>query len=133
MTFECEDEPNDSPEEALDLGVLADGVEIATAACILPEDDVDYYVLVVEEAMEVEIEVSGDSDGDSYLYLYDEEMEEIDYDDDGGLGTWSRIKEDLVPGTYYVKVKSYAGGETFQYTLTVTGTGAESESESEEA
>ncbi len=129
MTFECEDEPNDSPEEALDLGVLTDGVEIATAACILPEDDVDYYVLVVEEAMEVEIEVSGDSDGDSYLYLYDEEMEEIDYDDDGGLGTWSRIEEDLEPGTYYVEVKSYAGGETFQYTLTVTGTRAESESE----
>jgi len=127
MTFECEDEPNDSPEEALDLGVLTDGVEIATAACILPEDDVDYYVLVVEEAMEVEIEVSGDSDDDSYLYLYDEEMEEIDYDDDGGKGTWSRIEEDLEPGTYYVEVKSYAGGETFQYTLTVTGTGAESD------
>jgi hypothetical protein len=124
--YECEDEPNDSPEEALDLGVLTDGVEIATAGCILPGDDVDYRVLVVEEALDVAIETSGDSDGDSYLRLYDEEMEEIDYDDDGGEGTWSKIEVELEPGTYFIEVESYLG-DAFQYTLSVTGTGAESE------
>lgn len=34
--YECDDEPNDSPEEALDLGVLTDGAEIETDGCILP-------------------------------------------------------------------------------------------------
>ncbi len=129
--YECEDEPNDTPEEALDLGVLTDGVEIEADGCILPADDVDYYALVVEEALEVEIEVSGDSDGDSRLYLYDEEMEEIGSDDDSGEGTWSKVKEELEPGTYYIQVESYLGGETFTYTLTTTGTGAGSEPESQ--
>ncbi len=124
--FECEDEPNDSPEEALDMGVLTAGVELTKVGCILPGDDVDYRVVVVEEALEVVIETSGDSDGDSYLYLYDEEMEEIDYDDDGGEGTWSKIEVELDPGTYYIEVESYLG-DAFQYTLSVTGTGAESE------
>jgi hypothetical protein len=128
--YECEDEPNDAPENALDLGVLTDGVEIEADGCIIPADDVDYYTLVVEEALDVEIEVSGDTDGDSYLYLYDEEMEEIGYDDDSGKGTWSKIEEELEPGTYYIQVESYLSGETFPYTLTVTGTGTGSESES---
>jgi len=129
VNYECEDEPNNTPEEALDLGVLTAGSELTTAACILPGEDVDYYVFVVEEEMDVEIEVSGDSDGDSYLYLYDEETEEIAYDDDGGEGTWSKIEEELEPGTYYIEVESYLGN-AFQYTLTVAGTGTESESES---
>lgn len=120
--YECDDEPNDTPEEALDLGILTDGVEIEMDGCILPADDADYYTLVVEEALEVEIELSGDSDGDSYLYLYDGEMEEISSDDDGGEGTWSKIEEELEPGTYYIQVESYLGVETFQYTLTATGT-----------
>lgn len=120
--YECDDEPNDAPEEALDLGVLTDGVEIANEGCILPGEDVDYYSLVVEEALNVEIEVSGDSDGDSYLYLYDDEMEEISSDDDSGDGAWSKIEEELEPGTYYIKVESF-WGYVFQYTLTVSGTG----------
>jgi len=120
--YECDDEPNDTPEEALDLGVLTDGIEIANDGCILPGEDVDYYSLVVEEALNVEIEVSGDSDGDSYLYLYDYEMEEISSDDDSGDEAWSRIEEELEPGTYYIKVESF-WGDAFQYTLTVSGTG----------
>ena len=125
--FECEDEPNDSPEEALDMGVLTADVELTTAGCILPGDDVDYYVFQVNETQEVVIEISGDSDGDSYLYLYDEETEEIDEDDDGGEGSWSKIEQELEPGTYYIKVESYLGGDAFQYTLTVTGSAVEVE------
>ncbi|HPR66921.1 MAG TPA: pre-peptidase C-terminal domain-containing protein [Methanothrix sp.] len=126
--YECDDEPNDTPEEPLDLGVLTDGVEIEADGCILPGDDVDYYVVVVEEALEVAIETSGDSDGDSYLYLYDEEMEETGSDDDDGDGSWSKIEEKLDPGTYYIRVESFWGG-AFPYTLMVTGTNPESEGE----
>lgn len=124
LDLECEDEPNDSPEEALEMSALAEGVALTKEGCILPGDDVDYYVFQVNESQEVVIETSGDSDGDSYLYMYDEEMEEIAYDDDGGDGTWSRIEEMLEPGTYYIEVESF-WGDVFQYTLTVTGTKAE--------
>ncbi len=85
--------------------------------------------MVVEEAMEVAIETFGNSSGDSYLYLYDEEVEEIDYDDDSGEGSWSRIEEELLPGTYYIKVESFWGGESLQYTLKVEGVGGEEKSE----
>jgi hypothetical protein len=125
-SFECEDEPNDSSEEALDMGVLTAGAELTKAACILPGDDIDYYVVIVEVGLEVVIETSGDTDEDSYLYLYDEEMEEIDYDDDGGVGSWSRIEGELEPGIYYIEVESF-WGDPFQYTLTVAGTSAEVE------
>jgi hypothetical protein len=91
----------------LDLGVLTPGASLTADGCIIPAEDVDYYVLVVEEAMEVAIETFGNSSGDSYLYLYDEEVEEIDYDDDSGEGSWSRIEEELLPGTYYIKVESF--------------------------
>ncbi|HII06309.1 MAG TPA: hypothetical protein HA349_03020 [Methanotrichaceae archaeon] len=120
LEFECEDEPNDSPGEALNLGALTEEGELTKAGCIRPGDDVDYYVFEVNETQEVEIETSGDSEGDSYLYLYDEEMEEIDYDDDGGEGSWSKIGQELEPGTYYIEVEPFWGG-AFQYTLTVTG------------
>jgi hypothetical protein len=129
--YECDDEPNDAPEEALDLGVLTLGSELTADGCILPADDVDYYVLMIEEALTVEIEVSGDSDGDSRLYLYDDVMEEIGFDDDSGEGTWSRIEEELEQGTYYIQVEPYLSGETFQYALTATGKGSGSRSESE--
>jgi len=129
--YECDYEPNDTPEEALDLGVLTPGSDLTADGCILPADDVDYYVLMIEEALTVEIEVSGDSDGDSRLYLYDEVMEEIGFDDDSGEGTWSRIEEELEQGTYYIQVEPYLSGETFQYALTATGKGFGSGSESE--
>lgn len=125
----CDDEPNDASGEALDLGVLTPGASLTADGCIIPAEDVDYYVLVVEEAMEVAIETFGNSSGDSYLYLYDEEVEEIDYDDDSGEGSWSRIEEELLPGTYYIKVESFWGGESLQYTLKVEGVGGEEKSE----
>jgi hypothetical protein len=116
--IECDDEPNDSPEEALDIGVLTSGVELTISGCILPGGDVDYYAVVVEEPLDLVIETSGSGDGDSILSLYDGQKEEIARDDDGGEGTWSRIAELLEPGTYYLKVEAYGGG-TFIYDLSV--------------
>lgn len=127
--LECDDEPNDSPQDALELGVLTGGGELTASGCIIPGDDVDYYLLVVEEAMEVVVETSGDDRGDSYLYLYDDQEEEIDYDDDSGEDSWSRIEEELSAGTYYIKVASFWSGDSFQYTLKVAGTGSEEKGE----
>lgn len=116
--LDCDEEPNDSPEEALDIGVLTSGVELTISGCILPGGDVDYYTVVVEEPLDLVIETSGSGDGDSVISLYDGQKEEIARDDDGGEGTWSRIAELLEPGTYYIKVESYWGG-TFTYDLSV--------------
>ena len=121
LSSECDDEPNDAFEEAADLGVLAEGAELAATGCILPEEDEDYYIFQVDETREVVIETSGEDDGDSYLYLYDEDEEMIDYNDDDGEGSWSMIEEELEAGTYYILVESYYGGDTFEYTLTVEG------------
>lgn len=128
-SFECDAEPNDDPGDAQDLGTLTGGAALTEGGCILPGDDLDYYVFKLNESMDVVLETSGDSDGDSYIYLYDEELEEIDYDDDNGERSWSKIERVMVPGTYYVEIASYLSGETFQYALTVTGTKVEAEGE----
>lgn len=116
--LDCDEEPNDSPEEALDIGVLTSGVELTISGCILPGGDVDYYAVVVEEPLDVVVETSGSGDGDSVISLYDGEKEEIARDDDGGEGTWSKIAELLEPGAYYLKVEAYGGG-TITYDLSV--------------
>ena len=123
--IECDEEPNASPEEAMDIGVLTSGVELTISGCILPGGDVDYYRLVVEEPLDLVIETSGGGDGDSVISLYDGEKEEIARDDDGGDGTWSRIAEPLEPGTYYLKVEAYGGG-TLVYDLLLAGAEGES-------
>jgi len=119
-SLECDPEPNDSPDEALDLGVLYRGGNLTQDGCIIPKDDVDCYNFSLNKTMNVTIEISGDSFGDSYICLYDEEQEEIECDDDGGDDYWSQIKVELDEGTYYLEVEGY-GGETFPYALTIEG------------
>ena len=121
LTLECDDEPNDDFDEAADLGVLAEGAELTAKGCILPKEDQDYYVFQVDETQDVVIETSGEDYGDSYLYLYDDEEEMITSNDDDGEGSWSMIEEELEPGTYYILIESFYGGDTFEYTLTVEG------------
>jgi len=55
-----------------------------------------------------------DADFDTYLYLYTSSGSIIDYNDDGGIGTLSRMTDTLSPGSYYILLEGFG---------TSTGTG----------
>ena len=46
---------------------------------------------------------------DTVLYLFDSGDRRIGFDDDGGRGTYSMLRKDLNPGSYYLRVSSYEG------------------------
>ena len=56
-----------------------------------------------------------------WLYGPNSSSTQIAYNDDGGSGLFSRIsRDDLAPGTYYVKVDEYGNNNTIaSYTISV--------------
>lgn len=57
---------------------------------------------------------------DTYGYLFDADMDQIDYDDDGGGNSNFSITHSLTAGeTYYVRARMYRSYETGSFTLTV--------------
>jgi len=93
---------------------------------IVPASDVDWVTFTLPAASQVVVETSGAS-GDTRMWLYDENLEQIEFDDDGGSGLFSRIErlcetDPLPAGTYYVKVDDYGNNDeiaSYQITLTV--------------
>jgi hypothetical protein len=78
---------------------------------IAPVGDVDWVKFSLSTESEVVLETSGPS-GDTRMWLYDSGLTELEYDDDDGTGTFSRIDrlcgEDALPtGTYYVKIDEF--------------------------
>lgn len=78
---------------------------------IVPATDIDWVKFTLSENSQVTLETSGAS-GDTRMWLYDSSLNQIDYDDDGGTGTFSRIDRlcgvnYLSAGTYYVKIDEY--------------------------
>ena len=47
------------------------------------------------------------SAGDTRMWLYDKNGNQIAYNDDGGVGTLSKITKTLNSGTYYIKIDEY--------------------------
>ncbi len=113
----------------------------ATAAVINPNgtpqyhsihvvSDVDWVRFTLNDTAAVVIETAGSS-GDTRLWLYsdDDLNNEMEYDDDSGVGLFSRVArtgiDSLDAGTYYVKVDEFANNSTIGiYTITVTATSA---------
>ena len=84
-----------------------------------------YYSFTLGQAGSVEIDLVS-SVFDAFLALRegtDVAGRLVVSDDDGGLGTNSRISTELSAGTYTIEATSYATGVTGAFTLTVTGSG----------
>jgi hypothetical protein len=95
---------------------------------ISPAGDDDYVTFVLTAPSEVLIETSGVS-GDTTMHLFGSDASEIEFDDDGGAGLFSRIDRTnaegniLSPGTYYVLVGEYLGDDQISsYTLSLSVT-----------
>ena len=99
----------------------------AQTRSISPVGDVDWVTFSLAQESGVIIETSGAS-GDTRMWLYDSTLAQLEYDDDSGSGTFSRIDRicgtDALPaGTYYIKVDEYYGTNTidpYYLALTVT-------------
>lgn len=74
------------------------------------------YRLVVNQPGDITIDLTSGS-FDTYLYLLTSRYGLLDYDDDGGASTNSRITRRLQPGVYYVVATSYYDGSTGPFSL----------------
>ena len=83
--------------------------------------DRDFVVFTLGAWADVTLETAGTS-GDTVLYLYDASQSEIDYDDDDGTGSFSRLTHtQAAPGTYYAMARAYSSSATIpSYSLTLT-------------
>lgn len=99
---------------------------------IIPADDVDWVKFLLSEESEVVIETSGSS-GDTRMWLYNSGLTQLEYNDDGGTNTFSRIDcicgvDALPAGIYYVKIDEYGNDDeihSYDITLTVNGCGGD--------
>lgn len=91
---------------------------------LAPVGDQDYAVFTLSTPSEVVIETSGLS-GDTRMWLYGTALSEIEFNDDGGEGLFSRIDRTvtqgntLSPGTYYVRVNASEGAVINPYNLSL--------------
>ncbi|MDR2185552.1 MAG: DVUA0089 family protein [Treponema sp.] len=83
--------------------------------------DVDWVTFRISRAGPYTILACGaDSDElDTYIELYDEDLNSIDYDDDGGDNLDSFLSVRLQAGTYYLKVECFDDEPAQPYTVIV--------------
>ena len=93
---------------------------------ICPPGDIDWVKFTINSTSDVTIETSGESGGDTKIYLYDSSQDQIESDDDGGSGNYSRITESsLSSGTYYVKIEEYGNNDEIgSYSIAITTSGS---------
>ncbi len=87
--------------------------------------DLDTRYFTLTESSAVTIETAGTA-GDTTLTLRDAQFNQIDFDDDGGVGAFSRIVRTcgassvLAAGTYFIQVGEFQSNDTIvEYTLTL--------------
>ena len=88
---------------------------------LYPAGDVDWVTFTLTAESAVILETSGGS-GDTRMWLYDSSLNEVEYNDDDGINTFSFIDRvcdvDALPaGTYYVQVAEYFANELPSYDL----------------
>src|SRR5690606_38243493 len=81
--------------------------------------ETDVYRFVVTAAGSHVIETQGATDLVMALYGPDDMTIFITEDDDSGPGTNPRIERNLVPGTYFSRVRHYSGSSTGPYSISV--------------
>jgi len=91
------------------------------AHTLWPESDVDWIKFdAVQDVTYVMQTFEGDSGLDTVITVYDADGLELDEDDDGGDGLFSRLE--FTPdadGVYYVAVRGYSAGEVGAYRVSV--------------
>jgi len=115
-------EPNNNSSQAVTL--LAGQIQTHS---ICPAADGDWLTFTLTSSSAIVLETSG-SDGDIGMWLYDSNLTQIEYNDDGGTGSFSKIDrlcgtDELPNGTYYVKLDEYSGNaiiDSYDISLTVT-------------
>lgn len=118
--------PGDGCDAACRIETLglytAPGPDTAFPGSITPAGDVDFFQLVVTSTTYVLIETfaptaaSGTCTGvDTVIFLTNESLQILAEDDEGGVDSCSSLYVELSPGTYYVAVVDYLGGEILAY------------------
>jgi hypothetical protein len=113
-------EPDDTYSEAnwIDAGS-------SQVHSIVPVGDVDWVKFQLGTRSEVVIETCGVT-GDTRMWLYNSTLNQIECNDDGGSGLFSRIDrlcetDALAAGTYYVKVDEYENNDQIlNYSINLT-------------
>ena len=103
---------DDTPSSAVVIAVNS-----SATGEISPEDDVDYWRIVVPSRGQLVVETSGDTD--TVGVLEDDSGNRIALNDDGDTGTNFKIAAPVDAGTYYIRVSGYDFDETGPYTLHV--------------
>ncbi len=111
-----------------EVGSSAIGSGVPQNRSICGTGNEDWANFTLTEKTAVTIETSG-ATGDTILKLFDINGTQIDFDDDGGAGLFSRITRTcasgsvLLPGTYFIVVGEYEANDTIaSYQLSFTAT-----------
>ncbi len=96
---------------------------------IVPNTDADWVKFTLAQSSGIVLETSSRHfSGDTTLTLYNSSLGQIDYDDDDGAGSYSRIErtcagQPLAAGQYFAKVQEYQNNtEIWSYDLLLTTT-----------
>lgn len=83
--------------------------------------DVDVFRFDVASSRLVTIDVAqnGANTLDSYLRLYNSRGQVVAFNDDGGIGSNSRLSVNLTSGRYYIQVTSYNSASMGRYSVSV--------------
>jgi Zn-dependent metalloprotease len=109
-------EPDGSKEYAKPIAF-----DVQQTHSISPETDHDWMRFTLESTKIVQIETSGPSEDDTVMWLKDEAGNQIEFDDDGGEGLFSKIIRELDVGTYYIEIEeSDNNDEIASYTISLS-------------
>ncbi len=88
---------------------------------INPSGDEDWLKITVNQPSSLVLITSGESGNDTVLTLYDSDGEQLDSNDDGGDGLYSKIEySPLTSGIYYAKVRGYSSNIISNYYIVLT-------------
>lgn len=110
----CDNEPDDSFAQAIDMGALNSSSALIENGCIRTKEDKDYYKFEVPENMNVTIETI--AEGHTRINLYDSAKKELDYSDNYDNRA-SQMEKDLKPGNYYISVDGLNSGITYKISV----------------
>lgn len=92
---------------------------LQSADCLLDDGTyIDFWQFTLTAQTSLLIEM-GSSEFDTWLYVLTPSLNVIDYDDDTGPGTNSRLRVTLPAGTYVIGASSYSSGESGTYSLSL--------------
>jgi hypothetical protein len=113
-------EPDDSSSSA---NILVNNSNQSHSICPIGDEDWVSFTLTVNSG--VVIETQG-ATGDTRLYLHDNSINQIEFNDDGGVGFFSKIDrtcatDPLPAGTYFVKIDEFGNdGSIDAYDISLT-------------